>query len=148
MLCGEGHDSSIQWLKMWNQTSYWIREPSSLWLYLHPFWTKTRFQSKFLHQNHITHTCHQKDSPHWNLTKEETSFDDALGKLNWLTGMTRTEISFEVCQINTRVKNPIVAGILPVNKVMKSTSNSIGIPNLNLKSLSLQMQTLTTYHKG
>ena len=78
----------------------------------------------------------------------ETSFDDALGKLNWLIGMTRTEISFEVCQINTRVKNPIVAGILPVNKVMKSTSNSIGIPNLNLKSLSLQMQTLTTYHKG
>ena len=62
--------------------------------------------------------------------------------------MTRTEISFEVCQINTRVKNAIVAGILPVNKVMKSTSNSIGIPNLNLKSLSLQMQTLTTYHMG
>ena len=54
--------------------------------------------------------------------------------------MTRPEISFEVCQINTRVKNATVADILSVNKVIKfvkSTPSSISIPKLDLKSLSI-----------
>ena len=54
--------------------------------------------------------------------------------------MTRPEISFEVCQINIRVKNATVADILSVNKVIKfvkSTPSSISIPKLDLKSLSI-----------
>ena len=54
--------------------------------------------------------------------------------------MTRPEISFEVSQINTRVKNATVADILSVNKVIKfvkSTPSSISIPKLDLKSLSI-----------
>ena len=40
----------------------------------------------------------QRDNPNRNLTKEETtSLRVSLGKLNWLAGMTRPEISFEVC---------------------------------------------------
>ena len=83
----------------------------------------------------------QRDNPHRSLTKEETtSLRASLGKLNWLAGMTRPEISFEVCQISTRVNNATVADILSVNKVIKfvkSTPSSISIPKLDLKSLSI-----------
>ena len=83
----------------------------------------------------------QTDNPHRNLTKEETtSLRASLGKLNWLTGMTSPEISFEVCQVSTRVKNATVADILSVNKVIKfvkSTPSPISIPKLDLKSLSI-----------
>ena len=54
--------------------------------------------------------------------------------------MTRPEISFEVCQVSTRVKNATVADILSINKVIKfvkSTPSSISIPKLGLKSLSI-----------
>ena len=83
----------------------------------------------------------QRDNPHRNLTKEETtSLRASLGKFNWLAGMTRPEISFEVCQISTRAKNATVPDILSVNKVIKfvkSTPSSISIPKLDLKSLSI-----------
>ena len=54
--------------------------------------------------------------------------------------MARLEISFEVCQISTRVKNVTVADILSVNKVIKfvkSTPSSISIPKLDFKSLPI-----------
>ena len=54
--------------------------------------------------------------------------------------MTSPEISFEVCQVSTRVKNATVADIMSVNKVIKfvkSTPSPISIPKLDLKSLSI-----------
>ena len=90
---------------------------------------------------HIPNSKEQRDNPHRSLTKEETtSFRASLRKLKWLAGMTRPEISFEVCQISTRVKNATVADILSINKVIKfvkSTPSSISIPKLDLKSLSI-----------
>ena len=83
----------------------------------------------------------QRDNPHQNLIKEETtSLQASLKKLNWSAGMTRPEISFKVCQISTSVKNATAADILYVNKVIKfvkSTPSSISIPKLDLKSLSI-----------
>ena len=65
-------------------------------------------------------SVNNRDNPHQNLTKEETtSLRVSLEKLNWLAGMTRPEVSFEVYQISTTVKNATVADILAENKVIK-----------------------------
>ena len=48
----------------------------------------------------------QSRQRHRLLSKEETTLlRGALGKLNWGAGMTRPEISFDVCVISTKICN-------------------------------------------
>ena len=72
--------------------------------------------------------------------KEITSLRGALGKVSWVTGMLRPEISYHVCEISTRVKNAIITDIFTIEKVIqftKSTPSHITIPAMNLESLQL-----------
>ena len=74
------------------------------------------------------------------IEKEITSLRGALGKINWVAGMPRPEISYHVCNISTRVKNATIADIFTINKVIKfikSTPSHITIPVMNLESLQL-----------
>ena len=70
--------------------------------------------------------------------KEITSLRGALGKINWVAGMSRPEIRYHVCDSSTRVKNPTIVDIFTINKVIKfikSTPSHITIPVMNLESL-------------
>ena len=72
--------------------------------------------------------------------KEITSLRGALGKINWVVGMSRPEIRYHVCDSSTRVKNPTIVDIFTINKVIKfikSTPSHITIPVMNLESLQL-----------
>ena len=72
--------------------------------------------------------------------KEITSLRGALGKINWVAGMSRPEIRYHVCDSSTRVKNPTIVDIFTINKVIKfikSTPSHITIPVMNLESLQL-----------
>ena len=71
---------------------------------------------------------------------EITSLRGALGKINWVAGMSRPEISYHICHISTRVKNATIADIFTINKVIKfikSTPSHITIVVMNLESLQL-----------
>ena len=72
---------------------------------------------------------------------ELTSLRGALGKLNWITGMTLPEISFQVCEISTKIKSA-TEEILSVNKGIKfvrNTASYITIPSMHFESLEVQL---------
>ena len=84
------------------------------------------------------------------LSKEETTLlRGALRKLNWVAGMTRSEISFHVCEISIKIKTTTISDIISVNKVItfikntpppppqkkKNTPSHIKIPSLELGSV-------------
>ena len=75
------------------------------------------------------------------LTKEEiTLLRKALGKINWVACMSRPEISYHVCQTNTRVRNATITDVHTINKVTKHIKNSpshITIPKLDINSLEI-----------
>ena len=81
----------------------------------------------------------QSRQRHHPLFKEETTqLRGALGKLNWVAGMTRSELIFHNCEISTIIKTTTISDIIPVNKVItfiKSTPSHIKTPSLELGSV-------------
>ena len=76
--------------------------------------------------------------------KHVTALRDAIGKLNWLAGMSRPEISFDVSEISSRILTSTVADILRVNKIIKFVKTNpsyITIPSLDLKTLKIVVYT-------
>ena len=72
--------------------------------------------------------------------KQITSVRGALGKINWVAGMSKPEIRYHVCEISNRVKNESIADIFTINKIIefiKSTPSHTTIPVMNLESLQL-----------
>ena len=66
------------------------------------------------------------------LSKEETTLlRGALRKLNWVAGMTRSEISFHVCEISTKIKTTAISDIISVKKVIKFIKNTPPPPQKN-----------------
>ena len=64
-------------------------------------------------------------NPKRKLSQEEiTILRGILGKLNWVAGMTRPEISFFVCETSTRVTDATVSDLIATNKVEKFIQNS------------------------
>ena len=95
--------------------------------------------------NAIPLTASDKANPSRELSdSERKSLRCALGKLNWLAGMTRPEISFDTCEISTHIKDAKISDIIRVNKVIKfvkSTESYLRFPKLDLNSLSLKVFT-------
>ena len=64
---------------------------------------------------------------------EKRQFRGLIGQLNWISGMSRPDISFEVCQLSTMLNKPTVSDVLRANKVVrhvKGTNAQIKVPNL------------------
>ena len=64
---------------------------------------------------------------------EKRQFRGLVGQLNWVMGMTRPDIAFEVCQLSTTLNKPTIKEILRANKVvryLKGMSTRIKIPNI------------------
>ena len=71
---------------------------------------------------------------------EKTLLRGALGQLNWLSGITRPEISFSVSEISSRITSSNVGDILSINKTIKFVKSSpayITIRKLDLSSLKI-----------
>ena len=47
-----------------------------------------------------------------------------IGQLNWLAGITRPDISYDVCETSTKVKDATIADVLSVNKIVKKVRRS------------------------
>jgi len=55
-----------------------------------------------------------------SLTEEEkTSYHSALGKLLWLAGRTRPDLSFDTLDLSTRCKSPTIKDLVQLNKVVR-----------------------------
>ena len=50
---------------------------------------------------------------------ERTKLRNALGQLNWLARISRPEISFDICEGSTEVKNVTVSDLLGIKKLIK-----------------------------
>lgn len=73
---------------------------------------------------------------------ETTKLRGILGKLNWVSGMTRPEISFFVCETSTRIKDATISDLISANKIVKFIQNTptyILIPNLHIESLYIKI---------
>ena len=73
---------------------------------------------------------------------ERTKYRNATGQLNWVAGISRTEISFSVCEASTKSKNATVADAYHVNKIIrnvKSTENCIKLSRLDLITFQLKL---------
>ena len=81
--------------------------------------------------------------------KEITSLRGALGKINWVARMSRPQISYQVCEISTRVKNSTIADKFTINKLIKfikSTRSHITIPAMNLESPQLLLYSVASFN--
>ncbi len=86
--------------------------------------------------------CKISDSQQLLSLKEIKSLRGALGKLNWLAGMTRPEISFAVSDGSAHVQSATVADIKNINKTIKfvkSTANHIKFSPLDLNNLNMKV---------
>ena len=64
-------------------------------------------------------------NPNRKLSQTETTkLRGILGKLNWVSGMTRPEISFFVCETSTRIKDATVSDLISANKIVKFIQNT------------------------
>ena len=75
------------------------------------------------------------------LTPEEvTSLREAIGQLNWLSCVTRPDISFDVSVLSSNVKEATISDLLQANKVIKRVKNErsfIKFSELDLDSLHI-----------
>ena len=64
-----------------------------------------------------------------------------IGQLNWLAGITRRDISYDVCEASTKVKDASIADVLSVNKIVKKVKNELSeihFPCLDPRSLHIR----------
>ena len=72
--------------------------------------------------------------------EERTKFRAAIGQLNWIAGMTRPDLSFDVCQLSSIVKQATIADMMYVNKVIKRAQMeplSLAVPSLDLSKVEV-----------
>ena len=71
--------------------------------------------------------------PKERLTNKETKVDQeekkllrgVIGQLNWLAGITRPNISYNVCEASTKVKDATIADVLNVDKIVRKVKNEL-----------------------
>ena len=72
-----------------------------------------------------------------------------MGQITWLTGISRPEISFQICEISTRIKSATIVDIKAINKgasFVTSIPNSIMFPRLDPESSSVKMFADASYN--
>ena len=72
-----------------------------------------------------------------------------MRQITWLAGISRPEISFQICEISTKIKSATIADIKAVNKgarFVTSIPNSIMFPRLDPESSSVKMFADASYN--
>lgn len=81
--------------------------------------------------------------------QEKSMIRRIIGKLNWLAGMSRPEISFVVSDVSSRVQAANISDVKLVNKTikfLKSHKSYMKIPKLNLNSLEIKVFTDASFN--
>ena len=71
---------------------------------------------------------------------ERTHLRSAIGQLNWLAGISRPDLSFDVCQLSTQVTQATIRDLVQANKVIKRAKEDHGkilYPSLNLNKVRI-----------
>ena len=91
-----------------------------------------------------------KKDTHSSLEPEEiTRLRGVLGQLNWLSNMTRPDISYGVSKLSANVLKSTVADSKEANKLVKYTKDSasqIKFPSLNLESTQILVYTDASFN--
>ena len=69
---------------------------------------------------------------------ERTQLRAIIGQLNWIAGMSRPDLSFDVCKLSSNIKKAKVSHMLYAYKVVKHVQMeplTVAIPSLNLSIL-------------
>ena len=72
-----------------------------------------------------------------------------VGQLNWLSGISRPDISFDTCNISTKVNNMKVQDVIELNKVVKcvkNEKNQILFPTLDPNTIKLVLYTDVSFN--
>ena len=79
---------------------------------------------------------------------ERKDYRRAAGQINWVSGISRPDISFYVCDASTKFQNATITDALKVNKVkhLKSTKSFIKVPKFDEESLKLQLFTDASFN--
>ena len=79
------------------------------------------------------------------IPKEEISAIRSLvGQLNWLSGISRPDISFDTCNFSTKVNDMKIRDVIELNKVVKrvkNENNQILFPSLDPNTIQLVVYT-------
>lgn len=81
----------------------------------------------------------EKQSPITEVERQELR--SAIGKLNWLATQTRPDLSYEVCELSTSLKNGTVELIMKANKAIKKAKyNTVFLhyPILDLDDITVR----------
>ena len=70
-----------------------------------------------LDQTHYTKLLDTVNFKNENLSIHDT-LESTIGKLIWISGQTRPDISFDVCHLASNLKNSALADIKHLNKVI------------------------------
>lgn len=66
----------------------------------------------------------KKDKSRILNAKEQSSFRTICGQLNWISTQSRPDISFDVCQLSTKLNSATVQDVLQANKVLRKVKQS------------------------
>ena len=65
-----------------------------------------------------------------------------IGQLNWIAGISRPDVSFDTCQLSTRIRGAIVSDLQHANKVIRQVQQNLTFilfPKLNLTETNLML---------
>ena len=72
--------------------------------------------------------------------KERKLLRAAVGQLNWLAGISRPDLSFDVCQLSTRISQATIRDLIDANKVIRRAKQDqyyVTFSPFNLKTLEI-----------
>ena len=71
---------------------------------------------------------------------QRTQLRSTTGQLNWLAGISRPDLAFDVCQLSTRATQAQIKDLLQANKVIKRAKTDQGkiiFPSMNLSKIKV-----------
>ena len=71
---------------------------------------------------------------------QRTQLRSSTGQLNWLAGISRPDLAFDVCQLSTRATQAQIKDLLQANKVIKRAKTDQGkiiFPSMNLSKIKV-----------
>jgi len=81
----------------------------------------------------------RKKQPESNLSSEEkTAYQGVLGKLLWLSGQTRPDLSYDTLELSTLAKDPKVKDLIRINKTLKKIEG--GPQKIRFKAINLERE--------
>ena len=96
--------------------------------------------------NPIFIDSNRKNNKNDPVTREEKrQLRGAIGQMNWISGISRPDTCFNVCEASTNLKHANVESLLKMNKIIKNVKNNsscIKVPKFtSLKKLKLCVYT-------